>query len=92
VAVRPVASSRPRSTCRWRRRRRASRSFPSSAERVEVERWQPGYWRWNGHEHVWVEGHYVAARVRAPNGFRAAGSSARAAGSMSKATGIDRSA
>jgi hypothetical protein len=28
-------------------------------ERVEVERWQPGRWRWNGHEHVWVEGRYV---------------------------------
>ncbi|CAN5298776.1 hypothetical protein BH10PSE6_BH10PSE6_05390 [soil metagenome] len=30
------------------------------AERVEIERWQSGHWRWNGHEHVWVEGHYVA--------------------------------
>jgi WXXGXW repeat (2 copies) len=29
-------------------------------ERIEVERWQPGHWRWNGHEHVWVEGRYVA--------------------------------
>jgi hypothetical protein len=29
-------------------------------ERVEVERWQSGYWRWNGHEHIWTEGHYVA--------------------------------
>ena len=29
------------------------------ADRVEVERWQPGRWRWNGYEHVWVEGHYV---------------------------------
>ncbi|MBV8393200.1 MAG: YXWGXW repeat-containing protein [Alphaproteobacteria bacterium] len=29
------------------------------AERAEREHWQPGYWRWNGHEHVWVEGHYV---------------------------------
>ena len=28
-------------------------------DRVEVERWQPGYWRWNGHEHIWVQGHYV---------------------------------
>ena len=28
-------------------------------ERVEREYWQPGYWRWNGHEHVWAEGHYV---------------------------------
>ncbi|MCW5732983.1 MAG: YXWGXW repeat-containing protein [Enhydrobacter sp.] len=25
-----------------------------------MERWQPGYWRWNGHEHIWAEGHYVA--------------------------------
>lgn len=30
------------------------------AERVEVERWQPGHWRWSGDEHVWVEGHYVS--------------------------------
>ena len=30
------------------------------AERVKVERWQPGYWRWNGYEHVWTEGYYVA--------------------------------
>jgi hypothetical protein len=29
------------------------------AERVELELWQPGYWRWNGREHVWAEGHYV---------------------------------
>jgi hypothetical protein len=29
------------------------------AERVEVERWQPGHWRWDGREHVWAEGHYV---------------------------------
>lgn len=28
-------------------------------ERAEREVWQPGYWRWNGHEHVWVAGHYV---------------------------------
>jgi len=28
-------------------------------ERVEVMQWQPGYWRWNGYQHVWVEGHYV---------------------------------
>ena len=28
-------------------------------ERLEVMHWQPGYWRWNGQEHVWVEGHYV---------------------------------
>ena len=24
--------------------------------------WAPGYWRWNGHHHVWVNGHYVHAR------------------------------
>lgn len=29
------------------------------AERVEIERWQPGYWQWNGQEHLWVEGRYV---------------------------------
>lgn len=28
-------------------------------ERVAVEYWQPGYWRWNGYEHVWVPGRYV---------------------------------
>jgi hypothetical protein len=28
-------------------------------ERAEMEVWQPGHWRWNGHEHVWVEGHYA---------------------------------
>ena len=21
--------------------------------------WAPGFWRWNGRQHVWVEGHYV---------------------------------
>jgi hypothetical protein len=30
------------------------------ADRVEIERWQPGHWRWNGYEHVWVEGRYIA--------------------------------
>ena len=35
-------------------------------ERVEIERWQPGYWRWSGHEYVWTEGHYVSRpRARA---------------------------
>ena len=29
-------------------------------DRAEIEIWQPGRWRWNGHEYVWVEGHYVA--------------------------------
>jgi hypothetical protein len=28
-------------------------------ERVELEVWQPGHWRWNGREHVGVEGHYA---------------------------------
>jgi len=28
-------------------------------DRVELERWQPGYWRWNGVEYSWVQGHYV---------------------------------
>jgi len=28
-------------------------------ERAEREVWQPGYWRWDGHGHVWVEGRYV---------------------------------
>jgi hypothetical protein len=28
-------------------------------ERMEREHWQPGFWRWDGHEHVWVEGRYV---------------------------------
>jgi len=26
------------------------------AERVQVERPQPGHWRWNGHEHAWIGG------------------------------------
>jgi hypothetical protein len=24
--------------------------------------WVPGYWRWSGREHVWVEGHFVRER------------------------------
>ncbi len=28
-------------------------------ERAELEVWQPGHWRWDGREHVWVEGHYA---------------------------------
>ena len=24
--------------------------------------WAPGYWRWNGHEHVWVDGRWLAER------------------------------
>lgn len=24
--------------------------------------WAPGYWRWNGHEHVWIEGRWLRAR------------------------------
>ena len=30
------------------------------ADRLTVERWQPGHWSWNGHEHTWTEGRYVA--------------------------------
>jgi hypothetical protein len=28
-------------------------------ERAALEYWQPGHWRWNGREYVWVEGRYV---------------------------------
>lgn len=31
-----------------------------SATRAKVERWQPGYWRWTGHEHTWIDGQHVA--------------------------------
>jgi hypothetical protein len=24
--------------------------------------WAPGYWNWNGHKHVWVDGKYVHER------------------------------
>jgi len=24
--------------------------------------WAPGYWAWNGYQHVWVGGHWIAAR------------------------------
>jgi hypothetical protein len=24
--------------------------------------WAPGYWRWDGRRHVWVEGHYIRER------------------------------
>jgi hypothetical protein len=24
--------------------------------------WAPGYWRWSGHEHVWVDGRYLHER------------------------------
>ena len=24
--------------------------------------WAPGYWRWNGHEHVWIEGGWLPER------------------------------
>ena len=24
--------------------------------------WTPGYWEWHGHRHVWIPGHYIAAR------------------------------
>ena len=29
---------------------------PRSREFVE---WEPGHWHWNGHEYVWIGGHYV---------------------------------
>ena len=29
-------------------------------DRAEIDYWQPGHWRWNGHEYAWIEGHYVA--------------------------------
>jgi hypothetical protein len=24
--------------------------------------WAPGYWRWHGRRHVWVDGHWLRAR------------------------------
>jgi hypothetical protein len=24
--------------------------------------WAPGYWRWNGHQHVWTDGRYMRER------------------------------
>ena len=30
-----------------------------SGERAEQEQWQPGYWQWTDHEHVWKAGRYV---------------------------------
>ena len=24
--------------------------------------WAPGYWRWNGKRHVWIDGHWVRER------------------------------
>lgn len=40
--------------------------------------WAPGYWRWNGHRHVWIRGSWVRERrgwhwerdawVQGPNG------------------------
>jgi hypothetical protein len=27
----------------------------------QVETWQKGYWRWDGQQYAWNEGHYVAA-------------------------------
>jgi hypothetical protein len=40
--------------------------------------WSPGYWRWNGHRHVWTRGVWVRERrgwhwepqhwVQGPNG------------------------
>jgi hypothetical protein len=30
------------------------------ADRVEIERWRPGHWRWDRGEYVWVEGRYAS--------------------------------
>jgi WXXGXW repeat (2 copies) len=39
---------------------------PARVEVVPAPRvgyiWAPGYWRWNGHKHVWVNGSYVHER------------------------------
>jgi len=35
--------------------------------------WAPGYWNWNGHRYVWVDGHFVRERTgmdRAPGPLR----------------------
>ena len=56
-------------------------------ERMEREHWQPGFWRWDGHE---LSGSRVATSsgpAAARCGCRRAGSNVRAAGSLSKATG-----
>jgi hypothetical protein len=33
-------------------------------DRAKREHWQPGHWRWDGRDYVWVEGRY-AVRPRA---------------------------
>ena len=39
---------------------------PPRYERVPSPRkgyiWAPGYWNWNGHRHVWTDGHWERAR------------------------------
>lgn len=39
---------------------------PLRYERVPPPRngyvWAPGYWNWNGYQHVWAQGHWVTAR------------------------------
>ncbi|MEO6688359.1 MAG: YXWGXW repeat-containing protein [Dokdonella sp.] len=38
---------------------------PARIERVIVRpgyAWAPGYWRWNGVHHVWIDGVWIAAR------------------------------
>jgi hypothetical protein len=32
---------------------------PPRGYRPERVAWQPGYWRWDGHDYGWVPGHYV---------------------------------
>jgi hypothetical protein len=39
---------------------------PARYEAVPAPRrgyvWAPGYWNWDGHRHVWAQGHYVRSR------------------------------
>jgi hypothetical protein len=32
---------------------------PPPRERAEILVWDPGHWRWDGHDWDWVPGHYV---------------------------------
>ncbi len=41
------------------RRRHLSRPEVRCPRRVYGYTWAPGYWRWNGHRHVWHSGYYV---------------------------------
>jgi hypothetical protein len=33
-------------------------------DRIEVDHWRPGHWRWDGDEYVWVPGRYVTRPQR----------------------------